>query len=385
MVRRAAGLGRFPGLRRAVPAQGVAAAPDPVRRRPGALRHRLERRGGGRRGGGTCPAADARPVPARRHPTVTPHPAEHATTAASVNGWLVLLGAVGASGYLIGLFQPRRRNRRWPATRTACALAGCGAVASAAVVPSHPFTGHVAGHLLLTMLAPLLLALSAPVLLALRTLPPAPRRAVTAVLRSRTVRTVTRPAVLAPLVVILQVGGLFAFYLTPLFALAHQHPMLGALVHLHMFLAGYLFSWYLVGRDPRPHRPSTVLALGVLVIVAVSHDVLAKLLYARQLPTTAGDPDQIRAGAQLLYYGGTAIETVIAVLVMADWYRRGARRRPRGQDLPEATVVVRAGSRAAPDTSPAITMSTSTARRPLSRPKCSPRKPMSGGPTRNAR
>lgn len=305
-------------------------------------------------------------------------------------GALPVLAAVLALGYLwaylTAVRRVLRRGRRWPALPVACALAGCATLAAAAVVPPHPFVGHVAGHLLMTMLAPLLLALSAPVLLALRAAPPAPHRVLKATLRSRMLRTLTRPAVMAPLVVTLQVGGLAVFYLTPLFGLAHEHPWLGTLVHLHMFLAGYLFSWYLVGRDPRPHRPSTGTALGVLLVVAVAHDVLAKLLYSRQLPTGAGDPAQIEAGAQLLYYGGTAIETVIAVVLMADWYRRGARgRRAPAQDLPDTTVVARAGSRAAPDTSPATTISTSTAIRPLSSPKCSPRKPMSGGPTRNAR
>ena len=106
-------------------------------------------------------------------------------------------------------------------------------------------------------------------------------------LRSAPVRVLTR----APVVLALELGGMYAFYLTDLFALAHAHPALMALVDLHMVLAGLLLSVVLVGRDPLPHRPGLVGSLLTLLVAAAGHDVLAKVMYARLLPAHAGSPD----------------------------------------------------------------------------------------------
>jgi hypothetical protein len=67
-------------------------------------------------------------------------------------------------------------------------------------------------------------------------------------------------------------------------------------------------------------------ALIVLLLAAASHDLLAKLLYTKQIPTTAGMPDQIHLGAQIMYYGGSVIELLLATLVMTGWYQRSGRR-----------------------------------------------------------
>jgi len=119
------------------------------------------------------------------------------------------------------------------------------------------------------------------------------------------------------------------------------------LAHLHMFAAGCLLSWYLIGRDPTPWRPPLRSVLIVLLIAAASHDLLAKLLYAHQIPTGAGNPGQIRVGAQIMYDGGSLIEVVIAIVVMTDWYRRSGRqlareRRQQSRDAqgsPESTIL----------------------------------------------
>jgi putative membrane protein len=101
--------------------------------------------------------------------------------------------------------------------------------------------------------------------------------------------------------------------------------VLHVLVHGHMALTGCLVSWLLVGADPMPRRTSTPVRAGVLVLLAAGHAVLAKLLYAFP-PVDLGPADQVRAGAQLLYYGGDVLELLLAVAVMAEWYRRTGRR-----------------------------------------------------------
>jgi putative membrane protein len=259
--------------------------------------------------------------------TVGPALTAHGTTTTELAAWALalLLPAVAGALYAAGWTTLTRRGAAWPTGRL---LAAAGAVVCTAVALSPPvaagtgvFPGHVGQHLLLTMLAPLLLAWSAPVTLALRTLPRRPRRALLGLLHSGPVRVLGTPAV----VVVLALGSPAALYLTPLYGLVHADPALHVLVHGHMFLTGCLVSWLLAGVDPMPGRPSTPARLVVLVMLAGGHAVLAKVLYADP-PAALGVLDQVRRGAQLLYYGGDAVELLLAVSVMAEWWRRTGRR-----------------------------------------------------------
>lgn len=189
------------------------------------------------------------------------------------------------------------------------------------LVTSMNFPVHVAQHLLLAMLAPFLLALGAPVTLALRTLPRAGHRRLLEVLHSRAARVLTLP----PLILVLDIGGMYAYYLGPLFATSHVHPWLHLVVHTHMFFAGCLLSWYVVGRDPIPRRTSTRNTVIVLILAAGSHDLLSKLMYAHLLPHGGGTPDQIRAGSQIMFYGGDAIDVALTLAIMITWYTRAGR------------------------------------------------------------
>jgi putative membrane protein len=240
--------------------------------------------------------------------------------------WLLLLLLVvpAAAAYCLGVTKLISRGDPWPMSRSGSAGAGCTVIAAALLPPlgnTMNFPVHVAQHLMLVMLAPLLLALSAPVTLALRTLPPVGRRRLLRVLHSRAARAFT----FAPVVLILDVGGMYAYYLSPLFATVHSNPWLQVAVHSHMFFAGCLLSWYLVGRDPMPQRASTRTVLIVLLIAAGSHDLLSKLMYAHLLPHGGGTPDQLRAGAQLMFYGGDVIDVGLSLAVMTAWYARGGR------------------------------------------------------------
>lgn len=250
-----------------------------------------------------------------------------AGTATGQLGWLLALAPPVVAGalYLAGVGALARNGTAWPVPRRLAAGAGlcCAAVALSPPVTAaaHLFPGHVAQHLVLTMLAPLLLSLSAPVTLALRTLPRRSRRALLAVLRSRAVRVLTA----APVVVVLELGSLAALYLTPLHGLLHTSPVLHLVVHAHMVVTGCLVSWLLVGIDPMPARSGTPVRLAVLVVLAAGHAVLAKVLYAAT-PAALGAPAEVRRGAELLYYGGDLVELLLAVAVMAEWWRRTGRR-----------------------------------------------------------
>ena len=90
-----------------------------------------------------------------------------------------------------------------------------------------------------------------------------------------------------------------------------------------MFLAGGLLSWY--RRDPMPSGPSICTSLIVLFLAAGSHDLLAKLMYAHLLLHGGGSAVRIHTGAQLMFYGGDAIELALTVAMLVPWSARSGR------------------------------------------------------------
>lgn len=243
---------------------------------------------------------------------------------------------LGGAAYVVGLRAARSRSP-WPVRRTLCWYAGLACAGAATVGPlaeasRSSFTAHMAGHVLLGMLAPLLLVLAAPVSLLLRALPPVRARRVATALRSPAARWVAHPVVAG----VLDAGGLWLLYTTGLFHLAHASAPVGLAVHAHVLLAGWLFTASLVGPDPHPHRSSVRVRATVLVLFVAAHSVLAKWLSAH--PPAGVAPADARTGAQLMYYAGDVVDVALMVLVAAGWY---AASRPR--DLSTARVRGRPG------------------------------------------
>jgi putative membrane protein len=240
---------------------------------------------------------------------------------------VALLAVAAVLGYAALTGLAHRRGRGWQAWRAACWAAGVTVATAAALGPvaDHiDFRAHMIGHVLLGMLAPLLLVLAAPVTLALRALPVATARRISAVLRSRVVAAATHPVVTA----VLTVGGLWVLYRTDLYAASMRHPTLLLLVHVHVFLAGWLFTYSLVGPDPAPHRAGLPVRAAVLVLAVAAHDVLAKTLFAH--PPAGVDADGAAVGAQVMYYGGAPVEIALFVLLGAEWFRRQGLPGPHG-------------------------------------------------------
>jgi putative membrane protein len=235
------------------------------------------------------------------------------------------LTILAAAGYSAGLATLHRRGVRWAASRTGCLLAGSVCVCAAVLPPlsSHDeyFPVHIGQHLLLGMAGPAFLALSAPVTLALRTVPRSPRRVVLRLLHGRPIRIVSSPVT----AVILDLGGLYALYLTGLYQAAENNDLIHAAMHLHMFLAGCLLSWAIIGIDPIRRCPGIGARLAALIVAGAGHDTLAKLMYAHDLPSGGGSIASRHFGAELMYYGGTIIGIALAVVLMAQWYRSTGR------------------------------------------------------------
>jgi putative membrane protein len=248
------------------------------------------------------------------------------------------IALLAAAGYVAGVIRLSRRGDAWPLRRIMLAWLGFGCLIATPLAAGTAFPMHVVRHLLLALAAPPALALSSPITLALRTLPRPGRRRLLALLHSRPARTVCT----APVVLALDAGGMYAFYLTPLYAAAHRHPVLDAVLQVHMFLAGCLLSWYLVGSDPMPSRPPVRTRLLVLLLAAGSHDLLAKLLYANGLPRHGGTEQQLQAGAQIMFYGGDLVEVALAVAILSNWYAR------TGRQLARATVAASGPGAASP-------------------------------------
>jgi putative membrane protein len=250
------------------------------------------------------------------------------------------LTVLALAAYLTALARLRQRGDRWPPGRTACLLAGSLCVAAALLPPvaSHDelFPVHAVQHLLLGMAGPALLALSAPLTLFLRTLPRRPRRVLLRLLHSRAGLVLSRPAV----VVALDTGGLSVLYLTGLYRAAGRDDLIHAAVHLHLFVAGCLFSWMLISVDPIRRRPGTRARLIALGVAAAAHDTLTRLMYAHALPAGGGTVAARHLGAELMYYGGTIVDVALAVILMAQWYRATGRalarerRREAGRAVP---------------------------------------------------
>src|SRR5690606_10286450 len=122
------------------------------------------------------------------------------------------------AAYLFAAWHERSRSG-WSDLRRASFTLGI-AMIVAAVVPvggwQHGLRGHMLQHLLLGMFAPLALVMGAPVTLLLRSVPARHGRFIAGLLRTRPIMVVTHPGT----ALLLNIGGMYVLYLTPLFAIS---------------------------------------------------------------------------------------------------------------------------------------------------------------------
>lgn len=234
--------------------------------------------------------------------------------------------------YPLTAFMTGRKYKKWPLRRYVFWGAGVVGIAAALLGPlaelAHSnFRAHMSAHLLLGMLSPLLLLCAKPITLLLRTLSIPKARGLSRILKSRPLRFVSHPVTAA----FLNIGGLYVLYLTDLFEVMHGSEWLYAFIHLHVFLAGYLFTMSIIYVDIAPHRYGFILRSAVLILALAAHKILAKLIYAAP-PAIVGKADG-EAGALLMYYGGDAIDLVLIIILCYHWYRSAAPQKSPQPDL----------------------------------------------------
>ncbi|MER7459424.1 cytochrome c oxidase assembly protein [Micromonospora sp. NPDC126480] len=233
--------------------------------------------------------------------------------------------------YLAFALRQREPGRPgWSRRRTASFGLGAALLVAGLLWPARNLPGHMAQHLLLGMLAPLALVLGAPGTLALRSLRPRTGRAAVRLLRHPVVAVLAHPVT----GLLLTAGGLWLLYLTPLYRTSLDSPVVHGLVQLHFVLSGYLFAWSIAGPDPGPHRPRVPVRLVVLGVGVGAHAVLAQLLYAGLLVDVPAGPEELRAGATVMYYGGDLAEILLALALLVTW--RPERTTPRQGPGPAA-------------------------------------------------
>lgn len=235
-----------------------------------------------------------------------------------------------AGTYLLLAIRVRRRNpvQRWGRWRAGSFLTGCALLGVALLPPMSAFAhgdfqGHMAQHLLIGMYAPLCLVLGAPVTLLLRTLPAAQARRLTGLLRSRPVHMVGHPVS----ALVLSTGTLVVLYFTPLYNATMNRPDLHWLMHAHFLLSGLLFAYVIASPDPAPIQCSVPARLVTLGVAIATHATISQLMYGGFLIDVHAPINQVRGGAEIMYYGGDIAELLLAASLVATWRPSHHRRR----------------------------------------------------------
>ncbi len=261
--------------------------------------------------------------------------------------WVAAAAEVAAvAWYLVSMRRLGARGRRWPVRRLVAFLGGILVVVVAiqsglAAYDDTNFTAHVMQHLLLMNLAPPLLAMGAPITLALQSSKRSTTTRLLRVLHSRPARVLTHPVVAATLTVV----TMYAYFLTPLYRLSLEHPLLHYYFHVHFLVAGCLFWWPIVGTDVLPRRWGHGAKVGLLFAGIPWSSFLGIALLTTKVPIApAHSLADTHSGGGLLWAGTEMFNVMFLLVVVADWARcdlRQAQRYDRLVDQAAARHVAR--------------------------------------------
>jgi putative membrane protein len=239
--------------------------------------------------------------------------------------WIpLLIFILTAITYVCAAIRLTQKGKSWSYWRSLSFISGC-VLVGIAVLPSlmqwahHDMRGHMVQHLLIGMFAPIFLVLGAPISLTLKVLPVRTARVLSSFLKSSLFYYLTHPII----ALLFNIGGMFLLYLTPLYNQSLTNPSLHYVIHFHFLVAGYLFTWSIIGQDPVPRRPGLRLRLLVLFVSMASHAFLSKLLYAYLLPSNSPHNEaQLREAAKLMYYWGDLSELFLVIVLFTLWYQK---------------------------------------------------------------
>ncbi len=277
--------------------------------------------------------------------------------------WLPILGVLAVGGlYLYAVRRLRRRGDQWPWSRVVLFVGlGLGSfllatTSALAVYDTTLFWVHMVQHMVLAMLTPVFLALGAPITLALRTLPPAGRRTVLAVLHSRVAKVLTFPVVAGAIFV----ANPFALYLTGWYEATLRNPLLHDLNHLHFLVVGCLWFWPILGLDPMPNRVAYPIRLLAVFATMPFHAFLGVAIMSAST-VIAGDwytaldrhwgptpLDDQHLGGGLLWASGDLVALVVLGALFLQWARASEREAVREDRRLDRLDAQAAAERSAP-------------------------------------
>lgn len=252
-----------------------------------------------------------------------------------------------AAWYLWSARRLSGRGRRWSPWRTAAFLGGTVLVVVAAQsglasYDESVFSMHVVQHLLLMSFAPILLALSAPMTLALQASSRRTQRGLLKVLHHPVVSVVTHPAV----VTVAAYGTMLVYFLTPLYQVSLEHPLLHDLAHLHFLVSGSLFWWTVVGLDPTRWRLSHAQKLAVLGAGIPVTAILGLALTGarRSVAPLFHSVADTHAGGSILWVAGELTTLVAMAIVVGQWLAYEERKAERADRLLDAQAARQAAA-----------------------------------------
>jgi len=190
--------------------------------------------------------------------------------------WTCALVLLLGAGYLAGVRRARRRGLAWPAARVV-SFAGIGL--GTLVIAAMSWTGAYAGVLfyaraaqtiLLLLLAPLFLVLGRPLTLAIAVAPGRSGPRLEAVIRSRTARVLTFPAISTLVLVAVP----FLVYFTPWYSAYFHSAGIRELTYLALIVPGFVFFWTLIRVDPVPKAYPYLVSLWITAAEVIGDAIL---------------------------------------------------------------------------------------------------------------
>ena len=276
----------------------------------------------------------------------------YALTTFSIEPFTLFVGLIALITYLVGYIKLIKRGDKWPLSRVIFWSLG---ILLAIYVTNTMlgryailmFSAHMTVHMILAMVVPILLPLAAPLTLALRVLKPSSdpdlrnlREWIVALINSNYLKIASHPII----AFFIFAAGTWALYFSPLLTVLMKSHLGHLFMDAHFVLAGYLFFWLIIGKDPAPRNIPDVLKLGIVFAAAVFHGIFGFITYSSQTSLGGGWFSEIKpswlenpiSDQQLgggIAWGFGEIPTIIVLLILVyQWASRDEKQAKRVTD-----------------------------------------------------